>query len=440
MTGPKFGSVIDFLTGGNQLKEVLGTIYTGHRLEKETKAYRAELLKRYGAVVLVTVILAGASALSDLAEKQSLTSITRPDFGESSLHVPLEVSAQYKGTEVTSRGNLTVNAEALSRKEKEDILTAFGKKLGEIVPKDENGVRRVTGNLNLPEEDRETGIHILWTSSEPDLLSEEGRVNILSLNGSSRTVVLTAQMTLSGVSRTETCEVVLNDAPDLYEISVQNEIASTLEQLSMQEEGSRIDLPKKSKEGLSLQWTTPSDSNAAMILILGLIVFLCLYSGRCSRARSRAKKYRDRVVADFPDAVDKLVLLINSGLTVFSALMKLSEASETDTDLRPIEREMAGIGYRVKNTNSSVIEEWKRFASRMESGDILRFCTILQDNLSKGSELSRKLENESDNLRDLRKKNIQIQIRAIDSKMMIPMMVMLFSLIMITISPVITGF
>ena len=60
--------------------------------------------------------------------------------------------------------------------------------------------------------------------------------------------------------------------------------------------------------------------------------------------------------------------------------------------------------------------------------------------MSKGSELSMKLENESDELRELRKKNVQQYIRMIDSRMMIPMMLMLLSLVLVTVAPVITGF
>ena len=103
-------------------------------------------------------------------------------------------------------------------------------------------------------------------------------------------------------------------------------------------------------------------------------------------------------------------------------------------------RELVGIGKRVKNTNSSLIAEWKAFATRMESADILRFCTILEDNINMGSGLSQKLENESENFMDMRRNAIQQHIRMIDSRMIMPMMAMLMSLMLVTISPVITGF
>ena len=102
--------------------------------------------------------------------------------------------------------------------------------------------------------------------------------------------------------------------------------------------------------------------------------------------------------------------------------------------------EAAEIGRRVRNMNSNMIDEWKDLAARMESSDMLRFCTILADNMNTGSGLVEKLEAESRTLREMRRKEMRKKIHMTDSKMMLPMMIMLFSLILITVSPAIISF
>jgi pilus assembly protein TadC len=76
----------------------------------------------------------------------------------------------------------------------------------------------------------------------------------------------------------------------------------------------------------------------------------------------------------------------------------------------------------------------------MESSDMLRFCTILADNINTGSNLAEKLESEAENLREMRRKELRKKIHMVDSRMMVPMMIMLFSLILITVAPAMLSF
>ena len=157
--------------------------------------------------------------------------------------------------------------------------------------------------------------------------------------------------------------------------------------------------------------------------------------GRYSVLRKKVRRYREDVVENFPYIIDKLVLMLNSGLTVFSAMMKISEDSMLRNNVSPLSTELTNIGIRVKETNALWLDEWKDFAVRMESSDMLRFVSILEDNYKKGGELVEKLEAEGDNMREMRKKNVQQRIRLIDSKMTLPLMLMLMSLVIVSVTP-----
>lgn len=437
-------NIIKSLTGREDvLRENLSVIYSGDRLGSAVKDYRVRLLKRYIAVGTVTAVLILAAMISSYLSDLTISKVTRPEAGSSGRVIPVTVQGKYKGHTVESSENLNISAIVLSEKQKKKKLSAFAELLPDkIAPMNSNDVRIIKDDISLPKKDTETGIEMRWESSDPAVLSEEGRLNVIPLQEENETITLSAVLTLESVSYQTSFDVVVGDFPDSYDTSVKNQIRTVVEQISETSEGGTVVLPDQSADGITLKWSRRDDSNAKLLLTAGLIMFFCLFAGRYEKAKKNAKQYRESVVADFPAVVDKLVLLLNSGLTVYSALMRISSDYEDEKlyGRSPAALEIAAIGQRVQNTNSSVIDEWKQFATRMESSDILRFCTILEDNMSKGSELSMKLENESDELRELRRKNVQQYIRMIDSRMMIPMMMMLLSLVLVTVAPVITGF
>ena len=436
--------MINGMTGREDiLRKNLSVVYTGEKLITAVKQYRIRLLKRYAAAGAITVVLIIAAFLSSYLSDRSISSVVRPAAGSPGMTLPVTVQGEYRGHTVESTENLNITAAVLSEKQKKKKLLSFSKKLPDrIAPADQDGLRLVTDNINLLKMDEKTGIEMRWESSDPAVLSEEGKLNVIPMESDCETITLSVTMILENISEQMNFDVFVRNNAESYDVSVKNQIHSVAGQVSEIEEGGTIVLPEESEGGMKLKWYRRENSFAILILAAGMLLFFCIYAGRYDRAKNNARKYQESVAADFPAVVDKLVLLLNSGLTVFSALMRISGdyADETQDKASPAAMEIAAIGQRVQNTNSSVIDEWKQFAIRMESSDILRFCTILEDNMSKGSELSMKLENESEELRELRKKNIQKYIRTIDSKMMIPMMMMLCSLVLVTVAPVITGF
>ena len=85
--------------------------------------------------------------------------------------------------------------------------------------------------------------------------------------------------------------------------------------------------------------------------------------------------------------------------------------------------------------NASVTKEWKELSARTGINEIMRFSTIIEDNLHKGTVLAEKLEVEGNLLREREKKSVQEKMRMIDTKLTLPMILMLFSLVLVTVAP-----
>ncbi len=428
--------IADLLTGEYQtLKSFMMPMYTGERLNREVRNHRRKMMMTYLMVLAFILVSAGTMVLRGLIGSSPLTSVERPEAGEADISIPVQVDGSFGDEKVKGRAYVNISAKAMTDEEAEAALKKTACRLKEIVPADSEGRRVVTSDLDLPDTDSENGVGIIWTSSDPVLISDEGKVDVLSLKEKTETVVLFADLTLNGKSRDVELELTVTRDPDMYRSSITNSINNMLESLDEQGGEDVVELPDELGNGVKLKWSENDPVNGPVLVICGIIILLGIYLNRYLFIRKKVKRYRESVAEDYPYVLDKMILLLNSGLTVFSALMKISADCAEKGGKRPLDREVAAIGDRVRQTNAPILDEWKSFAGRMESGDMLRFCSILEDSVSKGGELTGKLETESNNMREMRRKNVQQHIRMVDSKMMLPMMMMMGALVMVTVTP-----
>ena len=177
------------------------------------------------------------------------------------------------------------------------------------------------------------------------------------------------------------------------------------DEISAGEEGSAVELPSDRREdqtaleevrygqcGNGCCRRNPGDGGVYLPKI-----FFC---------RSGSSAVLQGIVTYFPPFIDKLVLLLNSGLTVMTAMEKIAEDCrlQFEYDRRNmLAYEAAEIGKLVKETNASVVREWHNFAARTGINEIMRFSTIIEDNLGKGTSLAEKLEIEGNLLREKEK-------------------------------------
>ena len=93
----------------------------------------------------------------------------------------------------------------------------------------------------------------------------------------------------------------------------------------------------------------------------------------------KEKEIERRNVADeLPDFTNRLVLLLNAGLVLTSAVAKITEEEERDCYFY---KELRNINERVRNVNSSFITEFREFAKRSGVRELLRLSNIMADNV-----------------------------------------------------------
>lgn len=151
--------------------------------------------------------------------------------------------------------------------------------------------------------------------------------------------------------------------------------------------------------------------------------------------RKRMEKIKkanlENVSEELPDFINMLVLLLNSGLVLISAVERIAEEEREGY----FYEELKKISDRMKSLNSSFVTEFREFARESGSRELLRLSNVFSDNIGKGSELVEKMELESAYMWQMRKKQVEEKGRLAESKLTFPMSLMLVSLIIIAAAP-----
>lgn len=199
----------------------------------------------------------------------------------------------------------------------------------------------------------------------------------------------------------------------------------------------RIELPTALESGEKISWEIEKQSNSLLIITGVLALVVIIYKSRLSPLQKQRKNREDSIIRNLPEFVNRLVLLLNAGLVLNSAFEKTIEESIAfqNSDGDYFSEKMHEIYMSMKNANGAMHIELRRFAKESGIKELIRISNIISDNVSKGVELTYKLQNENELLWINRKKNCEERSRTAETKLTLPLVIFLIVLIVIVISP-----
>jgi hypothetical protein len=218
-------------------------------------------------------------------------------------------------------------------------------------------------------------------------------------------------------------------------------------------------LPSKLEDGTVLVWKKKKKNDLPMVLLVFVAAFSAVYMGRNSRIKKEEQAARDSITRELPEFINKTVLLLQGGIVINEALVRVirdrapvlteerngradkqenkakNRVKEKKSERSYFYRQMAMIEARSAGTNSPLHEELTSFARRSGVQELMRVANIISDNIGKGSDLTGKLMNESSMLWFARKKHAEEKGRLAETKLTVPLVILICVLVMITIAP-----
>ncbi|MDD4200013.1 MAG: hypothetical protein PHS19_01340 [Eubacteriales bacterium] len=204
----------------------------------------------------------------------------------------------------------------------------------------------------------------------------------------------------------------------------------------------KVRLPNRLSSGEKIEWSVKRNTHIVPIAFAIIIIDILLYRNRNRVAVKVIEAEQDSIARQLPEFINRLVLLLNAGLVLNSAFEKSVEKTCGSSSMGDyFYLQMSEILNRVKHTNSSMHTEFRNFArSRRSAGgdtakELMRISNIISDNISKGVELTDKLQRESEILWLNRKRNCEERGRIAETRLTLPLTLFLLVLIVITVSP-----
>ncbi len=217
------------------------------------------------------------------------------------------------------------------------------------------------------------------------------------------------------------------------------EVRTLMDTLSSDTSKKRLQLPEKLESGEKITWEIhhTSESNAFLIIVIMILLSLAIYKNRMAPIEKVNKDNLNSILRQLPEFVNRLVLLLNAGLVLSTAFEKAVEENKLTVPNEDdyFSRKLNEIYISVTTANGSMHKEFRNFARESGSKELMRIANIISENVSKGVELTSKLQNESELLWLIRKKSCEERGRLAETKLTLPLVIFLMALIVITIAP-----
>lgn len=147
---------------------------------------------------------------------------------------------------------------------------------------------------------------------------------------------------------------------------------------------------------------------------------------------NKIEERRTSIMIEFPEFINKLVLLVNAGMTISKAWEKITQENKKKS---PLYDELSVSLSEIKAGKSEAVA-YEEFARRCKVKEIIKFVSVIVLNLKKGgSEVVPALRAQSDECWEMRKATARRLGEKASSKLMLPMAIMLVGIIMIVALP-----
>lgn len=168
----------------------------------------------------------------------------------------------------------------------------------------------------------------------------------------------------------------------------------------------------------------------AVLFVVLAMAGVCYYYF-ASLPDEKIKKRSQELLIQFPDVVSKLALLINAGMIMKEAWIKIAETGEGI-----VYEEMRFTVSEMEN-GISELDAYFRFANRCVIPEIRKFISTVMQGLVKGnSEFSAMITEQSAEMWKIKQHTVKRQGEKAASKLLIPIMLMFLGIMVMIIVPI----
>lgn len=380
------------------------------------------------------------SALSGEKQLAAIQRLERPEKGEGSSSYTLQ--AEIQNQENAEQVKVELQERQYTEQEEMQLLKLAEEEINQIILGENASADEVRGRVELPSELQNGEVTVQWIQNPQGYLDGDGNI-VADLPEKGQILALTAM--LSCGEREQIYETALHLFPQIR--TEEEQLKYDLNQaLKNAQEKSRekktLELPQE-VDGRDVVWTQSQVSLTGICLAGILIMAAAGYLGKAQEHKKMEEQRRRQLILDYPDVVFKLGMLLNAGLTIQNAFVRIAEEYQEMKEQSGIRWAYEEMVAACNEMRSGIAEAraYERFGRRCEQTCYVRLGTILSGGLQKSSEgMTELLLNEAEEAMEDRRQLAKKMGEEAGTRLLFPMILMLLVVLVILIVPAVLSF
>lgn len=333
---------------------------------------------------------------------------------------------------------LTLYPKEYSEEELEQLFLEACKILPTLIQKENDSLEHVNSDLELLQEIEGFPFSLNWESSNPQVIDEEG--NLVYGEESLDEIV---ELTVTFIY--ENWEKELNLSAHIFAQSIKDFKVSLEDTLKEQElltrDQKEFYLPNRFMEN-SLQWRYSPGNSAIVLGILFSIMLPFISYQKDQEIHNQTKKRKEQLQESFPEFINKLILLMEAGMSIRVALFRIAEdyQKKQHKEKSCLYEELIYICRQMKN-GLSEREAYELLGKRCNLPCYKKISSLLIQHLQKGgSSILETLRKESGKASEDQKRQIQKKGEEMGTKLLFPMIILLGIVMVFIMVPALFSF
>ena len=397
----------------------------------------------YCLILVASGVLGTLACLNDAGKGHVLSEgIERPEPGAGVVEEDYVLSVEDLCIEEPYR--VTVENRHLSEQELESLFAQATEELTATFLGENESLDHITQNVVLADSAVEGRVEVSWSFDHYEAVNLSGELLEEALTAEGSLVQVTVFMEYEG-AQAQHCFSMMVYPPEktpkeqFYEL-LKKEVEARNDKTDA------VFMLPDTVAGHALSWVRQPQKTHYQILLIGLCAMAGVGIGKKEDDRKARERRNARLLADYPQMLSQMALLLGAGMTVSLAWERIVLSYENrcagqgSRQEVPVYEEMR-ITYHQMKDGLGERMAYEQFGERTGLQVYRRLATLLVQNLRKGTAgLSRLLEKEMQDAFDAQENDAKKRGEELQTKLLLPMMLMLALVIVIIMIPAIASF
>lgn len=427
----------------SKLDDPLKALFAGKQLDVIKRLYLCNKVVIVLLIIFLTNLCSFGSNLKASYNTQLIKGryIERPGFHEGTKKITLDVNvSEEESTVLEEEVVLEVEEERYDKKEWEKMVTYAKEYIDLGILNNNQSAESIQTNFNFVSLIPETGLAVKWQTSDHELVDEKGRLHNENIKEGvliSVTAVITYYNNMAEYTRYFR---ILPKEYSAVELA-RKRLSEAIDGMEKQSKSDDMVTLPDSLEEQRVVWAIKKDNSGTLILLMGILTALLLYTAMDQDLMDKVKKRNREMLLDYPEIINKFTLLVGAGMSLSNAWCKISQDYKEKNARKRYAYEEMIITYGELMIGTSETTAYERFGRRVKLLPYLRFSSLISQNVIKGSAgILSQLELEVVEAFEERKELAKRMGEEAGTKLLVPMMLMLLIVLAIIMVPAFLSF